>query len=116
MAQEGVKDKQANKAALSKILAELLSYTKAHFATEEEFLRKKEYPGLAAHKLEHERLTTHVVRFQEDFAAGRKSADMELLNFLRYWWSNHIMQTDKRYSAFLGLVHTLLSLIPTKDY
>jgi hemerythrin len=103
MGQEGFKDKQANKDALAKIFAELLSYTKVHFATEEEFLKRRKYPGLAAHKLEHERFTTHVLRFQEDFAAGRKSVDMELMNFLRYWWSNHIMQTDKQYSAFLGL-------------
>jgi hemerythrin len=103
MAEGGAKDVQVNKDALAKILAELLRYTKAHFEAEEEFLQEKQYPGLAAHKLEHERLTTHVVRFQEDFVAGRKSLDMELLNFLRYWWSNHIMQTDKQYSAFLGL-------------
>jgi hemerythrin len=76
--QSSIADGQAtgarvDKQAVAKIRAELLTYTKAHFEAEEEFLESKGMSRPGAHKPEHQRLTSHV-RFQDDFAAdGRRS-------------------------------------------
>lgn len=86
---------------MSNILHELIAYTKTHFQAEERLLQSKHYPDLAAHKAEHDKLTHQVIKFQEDFAAGRTSVNIQLMNFLRDWLSNHILHTDKRYGAYL---------------
>ena len=53
------------KEVLAKILSELVSYTKVHFTTEEEFFKKFSYPGYLQHKNEHDKLTKQVCDFQD---------------------------------------------------
>lgn len=89
------------KIALSKILDELVSYTKTHFAYEESLLQNEKYPGYVAHKLQHDELTRQVISYQKDFQAGKSSISVELMNFLKDWLINHITGTDKKYSQHL---------------
>jgi hemerythrin-like metal-binding protein len=52
-------------------LNSLVSYTRAHFASEERIMQQSGYPDIAVHKKEHEALAEKVVEFQRDFDAGR---------------------------------------------
>jgi hemerythrin len=82
------------------ILDELVSYTDEHFAFEEDLMRRAEYPDLANHCLEHERLTARL----GEWRTAPESADstpQRLLGFLVTWLSTHIMETDKRYTPFV---------------
>ncbi len=90
------------KDSLASILSQLISYTRAHFITEEVLLQAQGYPELAAHKAEHESLTAKVLQFQKEFVAGKAMLSMEILEFLKNWLKNHIMGTDKRYSPFMN--------------
>lgn len=90
------------KEVLSKILQDLINYTKDHFSYEEQLLNKNNYPALFGHKQEHTNLTNKVVDFQNQFLAGRTSISIEMMNFLRDWLVNHINGTDKKYSEFLA--------------
>jgi hemerythrin len=90
------------KEILGKILNELVTYTKIHFATEEEFFKKFSYPGYLQHKTEHDKLTKQVTDFQEQYASGRVTLSIEIMQFLKDWLNGHILGTDKKYTEFLN--------------
>ncbi len=91
---------QKGKDVVGKVLGDLVSYTEAHFTSEERLMKTHGYPAYLQHKVEHDALTSKVVAFQKDFNAGRTSVPVELLHFLRDWLSNHILGTDKLYSSY----------------
>ena len=39
--------------------------------------------------------------FQKQFDAGASELEIPLMEFLKDWLVDHILKTDKRYSAFL---------------
>lgn len=82
-----------------KILDELVDYTVVHFADEEKYMKQFDFKEYPSHKLEHENLVAQVKKYQQDVAAGKVFISIELLNFLRDWLANHILVTDKRYTA-----------------
>ena len=86
---------------LGKLLNNLISYTKTHFAYEEKLMTAKKYPEYAAHKAEHDALAKKVLDLQQQFTAGKVTLSIELGKFLKEWLSNHILGTDKKYSAAL---------------
>ncbi len=89
------------KAALSRILGRLVQYTTVHFAHEERLMRLYDYPEFAAHRAEHEALTKQVLKFQEDFNAGRATITVQLLQFLRGWLQGHIQGSDLKLAPYL---------------
>ena len=90
------------KEVISEVLNSLVTYTKTHFATEEQLFKTHGYPGNAVHSMEHAKLTQQVAKVQQDFLKGEKVLTMDVLNFLKDWLNNHIMKSDKQYSAFLN--------------
>ncbi|HTR37690.1 MAG TPA: bacteriohemerythrin [Bryobacteraceae bacterium] len=86
---------------LSKTLAELISYTKLHFATEERLMKAHNYPDYAQHKANHDSLTAKVVEFQRDFETGHVAVTVGLLQFLQDWLRHHIRETDRKIALFL---------------
>ena len=89
------------KMVLAKTLDRLVQYTVVHFDTEERLMRQHGYPDLAAHKTEHDALTTKVKAFQADLQSGRAFITVQLLQFLRDWLDHHIKGSDQRYAPFL---------------
>jgi len=84
------------------VLKRLIDYTATHFKNEEALMAKHNYPGLAAHRVEHQTLVEQVLKFQADFTAGKHEVAVSLLPFLQNWLKNHILHTDKNYSQFLN--------------
>ena len=81
------------------ILTRLVAYTHEHFATEEALMKHAGYPGLAAHRAEHEKLTQQVAKMAKDLADGNAATTTSLLDFLRNWLRSHILTRDKSYTA-----------------
>ena len=90
------------KTVVEKILNDLVTYTKVHFSTEEDFMKKHSYPGFPQHKVAHDKLTKQVLEFQQEYRAGRSTLSVELMQFLRDWLQGHIVGTDKLYTPFLN--------------
>lgn len=88
--------------ALGKILAELIQYTKTHFATEERLMATHGYPDYITHKEKHEKMALKVLDYSEKFKDGKISNPIEISNFLKNWLGKHIMETDKKYGPFLN--------------
>jgi hemerythrin-like metal-binding protein len=83
------------------ILTRLVAYAREHFATEEALMKHARYPGLAAHRAEHDQLTQQVAKMVKDFADGNAAITTSLLDFLRNWLRSHILTRDKSYTAHL---------------
>jgi len=91
------------KAVLGPILDELVEYTKVHFAHEEDFFAKTQYPGASAHKAEHDKLTQQVHDIQARYKAGALGIlSLEVMEFLKTWLVNHIQVEDKHYTHHLN--------------
>ncbi|MDD5177025.1 MAG: bacteriohemerythrin [Sterolibacterium sp.] len=78
-----------------KVLDELISYTKTHFAMEEQLMSANRYPAAALHKAEHVKLVQDVVDFQSKYNAGTATLSVSLLHFLMEWLTHHILESDK---------------------
>jgi hemerythrin len=83
-------------------LRRLAAYTVTHFRAEEELLRKANFPGLAEHHAEHQEYVARVNQFGEDLKAGRNTSSVAVLQFLKHWWEEHILRTDRSYSAYVN--------------
>lgn len=83
------------KDVISKVLSNLIIYTREHFTREEDHMVKMAYPGYTVHKGEHEKLLKAVLDLQAKFNDGKTLMTIEVSNFLRDWLLNHIMKQDK---------------------
>jgi hemerythrin len=91
------------KDVLASIAEGLIAYARFHLANEERLLAHHGYPGLEGHKAQHRKLTRAVQRIQERLDAGATDAmAREVVRFLNEWLVQHILGTDKAYSAFLN--------------
>jgi len=88
-------------AVLAGVVARLKEYTVKHFGQEEEYFDRYGYPEAKGHKEFHAKLVEQVLAFEADLKSGRAKVTMDIMRFLKDWLVNHIMGTDKKYSAFL---------------
>lgn len=82
-------------------LKELVQYTKYHFSEEKEVMRQIGYPECDTHLEMHERLTQQVVAILTDLKQGKPLTAVELIQFLRSWLVDHIVQEDKKIGAYI---------------
>jgi len=95
---EAMKAGKASK-ELTAIIDEMIDYTKYHFGSEEKLMEKFSYSGLAAQKEEHATFVKKSLEFQDQVASGKLAVSIEVMNFLKDWWTNHILVSDKKYSG-----------------
>jgi hemerythrin-like metal-binding domain len=85
------------------ILDELIHYTKSHFAREEEYMQRANYPTFTAHKALHDALTRQVEAYRERFHAERNTIPgEEVFNFCADWLGKHILKEDTRFGEYAG--------------
>ena len=81
------------------ILEELNNYTQYHFKYEEEMMRRAGYKDIVAHKAAHAALIQQLNEIDQKSKNGTAIVTVELLNFLKYWVTTHIAETDKKFSS-----------------
>lgn len=88
--------------AFHRLLGELIDYSVEHFALEEEFLRRIQFPGFSAHKRQHTRFIAGIrlrMRSLRQKTPESLLADAEkLLTSLRKWLLHHILSEDRAYT------------------
>lgn len=87
---------------LTRILAELIAQTQAHFATEERLMIDHAYPGYPTHKAEHERLLQEVSTLEKRFSEGDLLLSFAIILYLKGWALAHISSCDKALGAYLN--------------
>ena len=83
------------------VWATLERYTTEGFKQEEALLLAAGYPDLPAHDVEHQRIRAWVLQFRKDYDGGRLRAFNELFEFMRIWWTEHMLNSDMRYKAWV---------------
>ena len=94
--------KREPREVLLKILSEMTDYTDYHFKTEEKYFNKFNYPDKKSHIKEHKNFINHIVEFTNGYKEQRLLLSMDMINFLKDWLNNHIMEKDHEYSEFFN--------------
>ncbi len=94
---------KASAILVDKALIELINYAEEHFRDEERLMESINYPYLAEHRAEHERLVIEVFAFKERYDKGLVSG-RDLLEFLREWLIQHILGSDLMIKHYLPRV------------
>jgi hemerythrin len=83
------------------MLHQLVDYTKIHFATEERYMREAQYPKLVEHQQEHTVFITELMKLLHEFEKKEPDIQQKILNYLKVWYMEHIMGTDRDYQKSL---------------
>lgn len=89
-------------AILGPTFGRLMEHARQHFADEEALMMRHDFPTLTTHRAEHEHFRKQIEAFIEDHKRGKVGVPSSLLLFLQRWLKEHVMHTDKQYSAFLN--------------
>jgi len=80
----------------------LIDYTKTHFKREEDLLEKNGFPGLEAHKKQHQAMIDEVGNLVSEYQQNADVTIEKTIRYLKVWLIKHINGTDKEYSGFLN--------------
>ena len=88
---------------IEKIMNTLISYTENHFKDEEMFLKNIGFPYLEAHSKQHNKFTDVILTYKDDFSTkpNKKNILNKLLEVLKDWLMNHILEEDKAYTRYI---------------
>ena len=86
--------------AFMRVIQSAVNYAKTHFATEERFMQKTNYPEAAIHKAEHEAFVVELLKQVREFEKG-SCAPIDFALYLKNWLLNHIAVSDKKYAPYL---------------
>jgi hemerythrin len=94
---------QTEREAVGRFLVYLHEYITYHFAAEEREMSRRGYPGLAAHRSEHEEFTRRVNDLSRSFLEHGANIQVVLMTMrsAEEWLVNHIKKTDRAMAAFL---------------
>jgi len=96
---ENIKDGK-RKGALTNEFNSFMDYAIHHFSYEEEIMLKHKDPNYEAHKVEH-KLIIHTLK-QYQLRVEKSGLTIELMDVLKHWFLDHIVQLDKKYGIFLN--------------
>ena len=87
---------------LLELLGKLADYTVEHFGFEERLMDRYSYLQSSMHKAEHKEFVGKVSEFATGLKNGKILLSLDILEFLKSWLANHILQVDKKFGAFLN--------------
>ncbi|MDR0585138.1 MAG: bacteriohemerythrin [Treponema sp.] len=77
-------------------------YVKTHFSTEEELMRKANYPDFDAHKKQHEDFVAEVTRQIQFFEKEDNPNPSKFVEYLMNWILKHVADSDKKYMPYIA--------------
>jgi hemerythrin len=92
------------RAELSRVLAFLEAYVIEHFGDEEQTMLAHQYPGYAAHKVEHDRFVRDVKKLKARMEAEGASTALviDVNDRVCKWLVEHISRSDKAIGSFIA--------------
>lgn len=88
---------------LNEIFVELFDYANHHFTTEENYMLRFNFDGYQEHKAEHDYFKERINKIRLEYPMSSDEMKIELMNFLRDWLINHLLEVDKGYVTLFKL-------------
>ena len=88
---------------IQKVLEEMGDYISNHFSCEESYL--KDHPRIESHRKEHWFFVEKTMKFTRDFDHNDAVFEYDILDFLKRWLINHVLNTDIVYFRELRKQH-----------
>ena len=85
---------------ISETLTKMTEYADYHFDSEEQLMKKHGYPEFEAHHREHVNFMRKTAELSMSTMNYKKSIPTELLEYLKTWLIEHILQSDMQYKPF----------------
>ncbi|MGC4048345.1 MAG: bacteriohemerythrin [Paludibaculum sp.] len=89
------------RAVIESVLSDLEDYTRTHFTFEEDLLAKHGYPKFMAHEAQHRAFVAQLMQLRAEYRAGSITMSVQVMEFMKDWLTQHIMQEDRGYSVHL---------------
>ncbi|GAA6170539.1 hypothetical protein NBRC116592_02090 [Colwellia sp. KU-HH00111] len=83
------------------VLQRLINYGNDHFAIEEAYMRKLNYPELASHIKSHKYFNSKIKSYMDSQCIFDEQSAIELSSYLTDWLASHIFTVDKDFEAFV---------------
>jgi hemerythrin-like metal-binding protein len=93
---------RADNETLNKILIDLYVHTRTHFSTEDELMKKHNYPGYEQHRHEHHILLQHLDNLITGVSGGKSPTVRSDYDISSDWVLIHIFKSDKDLGTFLN--------------
>lgn len=88
---------------LERLIYELLKYADFHFYSEETVMMEVNYPGIANHQKEHQKLLLKLRDIVSSVEVEDYSRPMDdLIKFLTDWFVTHTITVDKKLADYLA--------------
>ena len=92
-----IKENNDNPVEVREILYKMIKYAFKHFATEETYMKKFNFPEFQLHRNEHLDFTDKTFANHNKVIMGDYQIANEILEYLKQWFVNHIQETDRKY-------------------
>jgi len=83
------------------MIKKLKAYADTHFRFEEDLIRLSGYPKVEYHERQHKYFEEQLAEFETSQAGGRGKTAESVLELLRDWFLNHILEQDKEFSPYV---------------
>jgi hemerythrin len=93
-------------AYFDKVIKQVVTYIKVHFATEEKIMLYTRFAGYVEHKKEHDTFVLTVIKNIQSYIAKERFTLLSFTKFLKDWILSHIAVMDKEYFLHLKKIAT----------
>jgi hemerythrin-like metal-binding protein len=87
--------------AIREMLTQVNELMRLHVESEERLLALHGFPGLAAHRAEHQKLLGRLAQFDIRFEQRQTAQVYELVEYLRKWFTTHTGVAGQKYGPWL---------------
>lgn len=84
---------------MTELLDKMRAYAKEHFATEEAYMKRYDFPAFEHHKVLHAKFNNDVDEFRKK--RFDKTNLSQIFVYLSRWLTAHIMDEDKQYTSYM---------------
>tara|TARA_R110001583_G_scaffold194758_1_gene366857 strand:+ start:2389 stop:2823 length:435 start_codon:yes stop_codon:yes gene_type:complete len=89
-----------NRTEFAVILSKMTDYSMRHFNKEEIYMQEFNYPKLKEHVQYHRDYKYKVAMYNVDLLSSNPPDPKEIIQFLKKWWTNHILNNDMHYENY----------------
>ena len=81
----------------TQVLSDMKDYAFVHFKAEEHYFAKYQYKHTSLHLAEHNSFLMKIEEYQNTRSLTQERKQ-EMIDYLRHWLVNHILQMDRKYA------------------